>query len=305
MSQIASPEVALNDNKWLAGSAPVAVIMISLNEGHNLDAILQNITGWAQEVFLVDSFSQDDSIEIALRHGVHVVQRPFRGFGDQWNFALNNMPVKSEWTMKLDPDERLSEALKRNLQSAMEAEAADGFSVERQLWLMGQKLPVKQRVLRVWRTGRCQFTDIAVNEYPVVDGETKFVDGCLEHHDSPNLEHWLDKQNKYTTAEAIVAFTKAPLAADPKLFGSALERRMWLKKNFIKLPFRYFLLFLYNWIWNGAWRAGWPGYAWARLRSDVMRMIEYKRWEMERTGKAFEKRPYGPGKRDNRLKQYD
>ena len=93
--------------------------MISLNEGHNLDAVLRNLTGWAQQVFLVDSYSQDDTVDIALRYGVHVVQRKFLGFGDQWNFALKQLPITATWTMKLDPDERLSENLKENLTSAM------------------------------------------------------------------------------------------------------------------------------------------------------------------------------------------
>ena len=66
---------------WQSGSVPVAVIMISLNEAHNMEAVLQNLRGWAQEIFLVDSYSTDGSVDIALRHGVNVVQRRFRGFG--------------------------------------------------------------------------------------------------------------------------------------------------------------------------------------------------------------------------------
>lgn len=66
---------------WQSGSAPVAVVMISLNEGHNMEAVCRNLAGWAQEVFLVDSYSQDDTVNIALRHGIHVVQRRFRGSG--------------------------------------------------------------------------------------------------------------------------------------------------------------------------------------------------------------------------------
>ena len=64
---------------WEKGNAPLAVVIISLNEGHNMEAVLKNIRGWAQEVFLVDSYSQDDTLDIALRYGVHVVQRRFRG----------------------------------------------------------------------------------------------------------------------------------------------------------------------------------------------------------------------------------
>jgi len=74
------------ETKWDPGPVPVAVVMISLNEDHNTEAVLRNLNGWAQEVFLVDNYSRDDTVDIALRYGVHVVQRRFRGFGDQWNF---------------------------------------------------------------------------------------------------------------------------------------------------------------------------------------------------------------------------
>jgi hypothetical protein len=80
---------------------------------------------------------------------------------------------------------------------------------------------------------------------------------------------------------------------------------MWLKKNFNRVPFRYSFLFLYNWLWQGAWRAGWVGYAWSRLRSDVMRLIEYKWREFELTGRKPVKRYYGPGKPDSRVPHYE
>ncbi len=287
-------------------AAPVAVVMISLNEGHNMEAVCQNLAGWAQEVFLVDSYSQDDTVDIALRHGVHVVQRRFRGFGDQWNFSLRELPITAPWTMKLDPDERLSDELKSSLFSAMQGKEAVGFSVNRRLWFMGRALPIHQTLVRLWRTGKCQFTDTMVNEHPVVEGPIKFVEGVMEHHDSPDLDHWLEKQNRYTTAEAIIAYNKSPLAESPRLFGTAMERRMWLKKNYSRIPFRYTLLFLYHWLVQGSWRAGWVGYAWSRLRTDVMRLIEYKRREIEITGGRLSvKRFYGPGKPDPRVRQYE
>lgn len=279
--------------------------MITLNEGHNMDAVLQNLAGWAQEVFLVDSYSQDDTVDIALRHGVHVVQRRFRGFGDQWNFALEHLPITAPWTMKLDPDERLSDALKANLLAAMRRDEGDGFSLVRRLWFMGRPLPVRQTLTRLWRTGRCRFTDIAVNEHPIVQGSLRHVAGELAHHDSPDLDHWLEKQNRYTTTEAIIAYQKSPLADLPRLLGTGFQRRMWLKKHFHRLPGRFFLYFLYCWLWQGAWRAGWVGYAWAWLRSEVMRLRDYKRREIEITGRLPVKRLYGPGQPDARVRQYE
>jgi len=305
-SELGAPQTAPHlGRKWTPGTAPVAVVMISLNEAHSIGGALESLAGWALEVFLVDSYSRDDTVGIALENGVHVVQRRFRSFGDQWNFALETLPIRSPWTMKLDPDERLSPELKANLQRAMQEGSADGFSVLRRLWIMGRPLPVRQRIVRAWRTGQCRVSDVMVNEHPIVSGHLADVAGELEHHDSPDLEHWLEKQNRYTTAEAIAAYRGLTMAAEPRVLGSALQRRMWLKKNFRRLPFRHAFLFLYHWLWQGAWRAGWPGYVWARLRVDVMRFIEYKRRELEITGRVPGQRVYGPGKPDPRVPQFD
>lgn len=290
---------------WQPGIAPVAVLMISLNEAHNMEAVLSNLKGWAQEVFLVDSYSADETVDIALRHGVHVVQRRFRGFGDQWNFALRELPITAPWTMKLDPDERLSDALKRNLADAMRRGEADGLAMQRRLWFMGRPLPVRQQILRAWKTGICRFSDVLVNEHPLVEGRVQPVAGELEHHDSPDLEHWLHKQNKYTSAEALNRYRQAPLSVMPRLFGNALQRRMWLKKHFPRVPGRFAALFLYHWLVQGAWHAGWPGYTWSRMRVLVARLVDWKYREMRLTGREITPRQHGPGVPDPRVPQYD
>lgn len=288
-----------------SGSCPIAVVMISLNEGHNIKSVLENVIGWAQEVFIVDSYSQDETVDIALELGVNVVQRKFRGFGDQWNFAMRELPITAPWTMKLDPDERLSVELKDSIRQALASGRADAFALDRRLWFMGRPLPVRQELVRIWRTGNCRFSDVVVNEHPNVEGTVMKLHGELEHHDSPDLDHWLEKQNRYTTAEAIMAYQGAALADQPRLFGTSMQRRMWLKKHFQHVPFRFSLLFVYHWLVLGSWRAGWVGYVWARLRSDVFRLIEYKRKEMELTGCLPAKRYYGPGKPDPRVQQFD
>jgi hypothetical protein len=206
--------------------------------------------------------------------------------------------------MKLDPDERLSENLKENLTAAMELSLGDGFNINRRLWFMHRPLPISQPLVRVWRTGFCEFTDVLVNEHPLVRGRITAVAGEIAHYDSPDLEHWLEKQNRYTTSEALMAHLQSPLSASPDLFGGALERRMWFKKYFDNFPFRLIALFVYHWLIQGAWRAGWVGYAWARLRCDVMRLREYKRREMEITGMLPTPRPFGPGSPDRRVEQY-
>lgn len=289
---------------WHSGTASVAVVMIALNEAHNMEAVLQNLKGWAQEVFLVDSYSSDGTVEIALRHGVHVVQHAFDGFGDQWNFALRELPIAAPWTMKLDPDERISEPLKVEIVAATQSSDAEGFTCPIRLFFMSRALPVRLRLTRLWRTGSARFSDVEANEHAHVEGRVRSLQSDIEHQDSPDLAHWLDKQNKYTTAEAVATFQGAKLAAEPRLFGTKLQRRMWIKKHYMKIPFRYFAMFLYHYVVLGAWRAGWVGYAWSRLRCDVYRLWEYKLREIRITGRLPLQRAAGPGQPDPRVRQY-
>ena len=293
-----------NINKLQKGKVPVAVIMISLNEAHNMKEVLTNLEGWAQEVFLLDSCSQDATVDIAIDHGVKVIQRNFKGFGDQWNFALENLPISARWVMKLDPDERITDELKSSIEEIIIADKADGIILKRRLYFMGKALPINQKILRLWKKGTCNFTDVDVNEHPLVDGYMINASGYLEHHDSPNLDHWLIKQNRYTTFEAVSQYKKKPLAIKPKFFGSSLERRMWLKANFWKIPGRYIFLFIYHLLILGAWRAGSIGWKWSHLRTEVYRLWEYKYFEMKSLGKVSERILSHPGKPDSRVRFY-
>ena len=288
---------------WHAGAASVAVIMISLNEAHNLEETLHNLQGWAQEVFLVDSFSADETLDIALRHGVQVVQRRFRGFGDQWNYALRELPITAPWTMKLDPDERLTDALKREIETAIHSNDYDAYRLPIRLYFMGEKLPSVLKLTRLWRTGSVRFSDVKANEHAHCSGREGSLSAEIMHLDSPDLDHWVTKQNRYTTAEAVSQFEGRALALPPRLFGTALERRMWLKRHFWKMPGRYLILFLYHLIILGAWKVGHVGWIWARLRTEVYRLWEYKRFEMEKLGHVPAKIPAYTGTPDLRVKQ--
>ena len=299
-------QILLTPNKvrWNSGKVPIAVVMITLNEAHNLEEAFKNLEGWAQEVFIVDSFSKDETVNIALNYGVHIVQRKFLEFGDQWNFALHELPINSPWVMKLDPDERLNDELKKNILKKIKEDNCDAMQFNRRLFFMRKPLKIKHKIIRVWKNGCCVFTDVAVNEHPIINGIVANIPGEIEHYDSPNLEHWLEKQNNYTTSEAIISYLDKMYADTPLLFGTNFQRRIWIKKHFEYLPFRFFILFIYLYFFQGACRSGRVGFIWARLRVFVMQMREYKHREIEITGKIPKKRFYGSGEPDSRVSQY-
>ena len=245
--------------------------------------------GWAEEIFIVDSLSTDRTVDIALKRGINIIQRPFTYFGDQWNFALENLPIKTPWTFKLDPDERLTEDLKEEIHLLLQGEPKhNGYSMDRRLWFMGKPLHVLAPVLRLWRTGSCRFSDVIVNEHPKIDGTVGKLESILEHHDSRDLHHWWDKQNLYTTMRAIEYARGLELSAEPKLFGTSLERRMFFIKTFFRIPFRFQFQWLYELFVRGAWRSGRVGFTWAKLRVEIRRMCELKEREMRHTGRIPE-----------------
>ncbi len=285
---------------------PLAVLMISRDEAHNISAVMENLKGFAAQVFLVDSYSTDATVDLALHHGAYVVQRRFRDFGDQWNFAVSDgLPVTQPWSMKLDPDERLTQALKDQIRAALAEDTADAISFPRRLWFMGRRLPVRQDVLRIWRSGTCRFTDSKVNEHPIVEGRHRRLTAELEHHDSPTLHHWYDKQNRYSTAEAHIAYTGLGRTAPPRFFGSKLERRAWLKALYNNLPAQHLLMMLYCLLVLGAWRGGRAGLIWARMRGEVFRMRALKRLEMQWQGAAYDVPPRADGPHHPGVPQID
>jgi glycosyltransferase involved in cell wall biosynthesis len=294
--------------KWNAGNVPITVVLITLNEAHNINNLLNNIEYWAKDVVVVDSYSTDGTVDILLSRSIKIVQRKFDGFGSQWNFAINFSTIKTPWVMKLDPDEELTEELKNSINLAINKNECDGIEFDRQLCFMRRPLQVNQKIVRAWKHGLCHFEPVLVNEHPIISGKILYIKGKLLHHDSPTLDHWYNKQNSYSTLEAEIKFKKLALATKPKIFGNTLERRILLKTLFYKIPLRYILLFIYNYIFLKSYKAGYVGYVWARLRSDVMRMTEYKYYEMKIINKIYKHSNFNNNeilvKVDPRVEQY-
>ena len=264
----------------------IAILFITLNEEFHIGAAIDNVKDIANEIFVVDSLSTDKTVEIALAKGAKVVQRPFKDFGDQWNFALS-LPIESQWTMKMDPDERLSDDLKNEIiKNIADPKDYVGFSVSWMIHFLGRPIRCKSyHFLRIWKTGSCRFTPVIVNEHPIVKGKVRKLASRLIHLDSRDMHAWIDKQNRYSSQEALSRYLNKDRAAKPRLFGNVLERRVWFSNVFWHVPGRYQILFLINFILKGAWRSGIDGWRWAVMRSFVKRAAEYKWREMENTGR--------------------
>ena len=275
---------------------PVTVVCITRNEEEHIGPFLDNVMSFASEVFVLDSLSTDRTVDVALDRGALVVQRPFHSFGDQWHFALTWLPIKTAWVFKVDPDERVPAKLVDEIAQVISRPTPDAYYVRCRLWWAGKPLRQHLRVLRLWRKGAVSFSQrMRINEHPVPETKPGVLRGAIEHLDAVSLHRWFDKQNHYTSLVASDRFRGEGPPVRARLFGSRLQRRMWLRELYYRLPMGPTFEFLYRLIPGGALFSGRAGIRWARMRATVRAMIDAKLAEARASGREPPVPPRPPG----------
>lgn len=96
-------------------STGISAVIITHNEGANIAQCIKSVSDLVNEVLVVDSFSSDNTCEIAKNHGARVIQHAFEGHIQQKNWAKDQ--AQYNWVLSLDADECLSDELRKNLQN--------------------------------------------------------------------------------------------------------------------------------------------------------------------------------------------
>lgn len=267
---------------------PITVMIPTLNAEGHLDELLDSIEPHVEDVFIVDSFSIDKTVDIALERGIKIVQRHYVNSSDLYSWVFSALPVKTEWFFDMAQDERFSDSLVRELQRLFKSgipHDVDGYTIRWRLWFMGEPLHAISDNLRLMRWGKCNVTQVACNEHFYVPGRVVRLNGILEHKDTLNLHEWYEKQNLWTTREAIQRVKPPSEDEMPKfLGGTRVQRKAFLKVLLGKIPGGELLRFVYYLLKFGAWRDGVAGWQWARLRIWVEHVIQLKAFEMRRSG---------------------
>ncbi|MBX3353444.1 MAG: WcaF family extracellular polysaccharide biosynthesis acetyltransferase [Phycisphaeraceae bacterium] len=210
----ASPSLATGESPGASGGvrtrANIEVVIPTFNEELNLAHALNSVVGWADAVWVVDSESTDRTRAIAEDLGARVVIRPWLGYAKQKNWALENLPIESDWVFILDADESISPELREELleiaRSPVEEVRESGFYVNRLTYFMGKAIRhcgyFPSYNLRFFKHGRAWYEDRDVHEHMVVSGSTRRLRHLMRHEDRRGLEHFIAKHNRYSTLEA-------------------------------------------------------------------------------------------------------
>jgi glycosyltransferase involved in cell wall biosynthesis len=277
----------------MTSRVPVSIIVPIKNEAANLPRCLASVQ-WADEIFVVDSQSTDDSTRIAEQHGARVEQFHFNGiWPKKKNWALENLHFKNEWVFILDADEVLPAEAEKEFASAI-ANARDtaGYWINRRFFFLGRWLKhayYPNWNLRLFRhsLGRYEkLTDVEtdsgdneVHEHVVVKGPTSRLLCEMDHHAFPSIDVFIEKHNRYSNWEARVAVEQQ---GGQTLAHQHVDLKRSLKTLAKRLPFRPQLRFLYIYVWQKGFLDGREGYYFARLHAmyeslSVAKTYEYRK----------------------------
>ena len=282
--------------------ADVSVVIPTRNEEENLPAALQSVC-WASEVIVVDSHSTDGTVRIAQDAGAEVVQFDYPGHGPKKkNWTLDNLELKNEWVLLLDADERVTPALRREIEACLRDPGADGYCLDRELVFMGRPLRCFRPNwnVRLFRHRLARFEDLGLTELPgtgdneihehvVLDGRLGFLRNPLLHADDRGMTAWLDRHNKYATWEAHLyrMFRETRVGVGPLglLRLDPFHRKRALRRIWVRLPMRPALRFLVWYVLRRGFLDGRPGFFFCLLMAYYEVTINAKLHELEQRGR--------------------
>ena len=240
---------------------PISVIILTYNEGLNIENCLKSVVDWANEVIIVDSFSTDKTLEIARKYTNKIAQRTFVNQAQQFNWALENLDIKSDWILRLDADEYLTEELKKEITEVLPKTQSEitGYYIKRRVYFMGRWIKhggyYPTWFLRLFRKNKAKYEEKEVDEHMVLlEGKTLKLRNDFIDDNRNKLEWWVNKQNNHSSREVLAMINKnKDLFIKPNIFGNQVSRKRWFKEKFyLKLPMfcRAFLYFIYRYFFR-------------------------------------------------------
>lgn len=273
---------------------PISVIILTYNEELNIENCLKNVAEWCNEIFIVDAYSTDKTLEIAKKYGAKIIQHKFENQAQQFNWALDNLEIKNKWILRLDADEYLTEELKNEISEKLENISVDinGFYLRRRVYFMGRWIkhggyyPIW--LLRLFRYGKAKYQEERnVDEHlTLLEGKAGKMENDFIDDNKKDLTWWIKKHNNYASREADEALKtlKRENIKTPILGGQPAKKR-WVKENlYFKMPmfFRACAYFIYRYFFRLGFLDGKEGLIFHFLQGFWYRfLVDAKIYEMK------------------------
>lgn len=285
--------------------ADISVIILTFNEEMHIERCITKVKALTDQIFIIDSFSTDSTATIATEMGATVVQNKWPGNqAAQFNWALDNLNLSTEWIIRLDADEYLTDEMigEINQKLPMLPKPINGVFLDRKLIFMGKLIRYgvdKVVILRIFRKNTARYDQAWMDEHLVLsEGETVTFDTYFVDDNLNTISNWTAKHNDYAIREAINM-----LDDRLGLLGNSAQVKQKKKNLYAKMPifFRAFAYFVLRYIFKLGFLDGKEGFIRHFLQGWWYRtLVDAKLLEIQRACgddqikiKAYLKKWYG------------
>src|SRR4029079_2394126 len=244
----------------------ITPLILTYNEAPNIARTLAGVS-WAKDIVVVDSFSDDDTLQIAASFPqVRVIQRKFDSHRSQWEFGLKQTKISTPWVLALDADYVLSDDLIDELKRLSPKHHTAGYRANFVYCINGKKLRsgIYPPVTVLYRRESATYVQDGHTQRVALDGEIKDLNVPLLHDDRKPFRRWFNSQSRYTELEA-----QTLLATDLHELEFADRLRRW---RFIVPP----AMLVYCLVVRGGVLDGWAGFHYAFQRAMAELMLSHR-----------------------------
>ena len=244
----------------------ITPLILTYNEAPNIARTLGAVR-WAKHIVVVDSFSSDDTVEIAGSFPqVRVFQRAFDSHRNQWEFGLKETGITTPWVLALDADYVVSDELMEELRNLTPDSTTAGYRANFVYCIKGKKIQsgIYPPVTVLYRREAAVYIQDGHTQRVALEGAVEDLRAPIFHDDRKSLKIWFNAQSRYTELEA-----QKLLATDPHELELADKLRRW---RFIVPP----AMLVYCLVVRGGILDGWAGFYYAFQRAMAELMLSHR-----------------------------
>ncbi|NQT46693.1 MAG: glycosyltransferase family 2 protein [Candidatus Omnitrophica bacterium] len=248
--------------------AILSVVVLTYNSEGLIRGCLESAK-WADEIIIVDSMSQDKTVDICKEYTDKIWQRPWPGYAKQWNFAIDQ--AKGDWIFILASDEEITPQLQSEIEQVLTdgTDSFQGYNVPRKAYFLRQWIRgagwYPGYSIRLIRNGSGHFDDKAVHEALQLSGKAGSLKGDILHFSYESIDQYISRLNRYTDLEVLDMLENPLSLSRTKVVARALFRP-------IKVFFKKYLK-------QGGVRDGMHGFLLSVFSSYYVFMTYAKYWE--------------------------
>ena len=277
----------------------LSVIILTSNEEIHIKRCLDRICDVAKEVFVVDCFSTDKTLEIAKQYPeVTILQNKWVNHAIQFNWALDNAPIKTKWVLRLDADEYLTDELKTELREKLDAldDEYTGIILRLQRVFMGRTIrrggTGNVRQMRIFQYGKARSEVRQMDEHiALLEGKPVEFQGEWADDNLNDISWWTQKHIGYAIREAVdlldieYALTGSATADESIQITEDAKTKRMKKHSYAKKPlfWRSFAYFCYRYFFRLGFLEGKEGFMWHFFQGWWYRsLVDAKVWEIKK-----------------------